>query len=118
MRTSSANCRGTWTRGEAKAVMMTRQPVPDLRAFPMTRARALEVFQRLTTLDPAAIGAEELTPEESPFLRFEAEAQERFDAWRAALEQTLRAVGRHRHAWSPDDVQDCEISRTVERLDL
>ena len=59
------------------------------------RARALEVFQRLTTLDPAAIGAEEPTPEELPFLRFEAAAQERFDAWRAALEQTLRAEEDH-----------------------
>jgi hypothetical protein len=39
------------------------------------RARVIEVFQRLTTLKPAALGAEELTPEELPFLRFEAAAQ-------------------------------------------
>jgi len=38
------------------------------------RARVIEVFQRLTTLKPAALGAEELTPEELPFLRFDAEA--------------------------------------------
>jgi len=59
------------------------------------RARVNEVFQRLTTLEPAALGAEELTPEELPFLRFEAEAQACFDAWRADLEQTLRAEEDH-----------------------
>ncbi|MGH7412915.1 MAG: DUF3987 domain-containing protein [Candidatus Rokuibacteriota bacterium] len=42
-----------------------------------------------------ALGAEELTPEELPFLRFEATAQERFDAWRGDLEQTLRAEEDH-----------------------
>jgi hypothetical protein len=56
------------------------------------RARVNEVFQRLTTLEPAGLGAEELTPEELPFLRFEAAAQERFDAWRGDLEQTLRVI--------------------------
>ncbi|HWN92949.1 MAG TPA: DUF3987 domain-containing protein [Verrucomicrobiae bacterium] len=55
----------------------------------------VEIFQRLTTLEPAALGAEELTPEERPFLRFEAEAQELFDTWRAELEQTLRADEEH-----------------------
>jgi Protein of unknown function (DUF3987) len=59
------------------------------------RVRAIEVFQRLTALDPAAIGAEELTPEELPFLHFTAEGQEFFDAWRAALEQKLRAEEDH-----------------------
>jgi len=64
---------------------------PDAAA----RSRVVEVFQRLTTLEPAALGAEELTPEELPFLRFEAEAQECFDAWRGDLEQTLRAEEDH-----------------------
>ena len=59
------------------------------------RARVIEIFQRLTTLKPAALGAEELTPEELPFLRFEAAAQECFDTWRAGLEQTLRAEAEH-----------------------
>jgi Protein of unknown function (DUF3987) len=59
------------------------------------RARVIEVFERLRTLTPGALGAEELTPEELPFLRFEAAAQEVFDAWRAALEQTLRAEAEH-----------------------
>jgi putative DNA primase/helicase len=59
------------------------------------RARALEVFQRLNTLDPVAIGAEELTPDELPFLRFDGAAQARFDAWRADLEQQLRAGEDH-----------------------
>jgi len=43
----------------------------------------VEIFQRLNTLAPGAVGAEEPTPEERPFLRFEAEAQELFDGWRA-----------------------------------
>ncbi len=55
------------------------------------RARVLEVFQRLHTLEPAGVGAEDLTPDEVPFLRFEAAAQELFDAWRGAVEQRLRA---------------------------
>ena len=59
------------------------------------RARAIAVFQRLNALEPAAVGAAELTPEELPFLRFEAEAQELFDAWRTELEQTLRAEEDH-----------------------
>ncbi len=64
---------------------------PDAAA----RTRVVELFQRLNTLNPAALGAEEPTPEALPFLRFEAEAQERFDTWRAALEQTLRAEEEH-----------------------
>ena len=32
------------------------------------RARVLEVFQRLHTLEPAGVGAEDLTPDEVPFL--------------------------------------------------
>ena len=44
---------------------------PDAAA----RARAVEIFQRLNTLEPGAVGAEELTPEELPFLRFDAEAK-------------------------------------------
>ena len=37
---------------------------PDAAA----RARAVEIFQRLNTLEPGAVGAEDLTPEELPFL--------------------------------------------------
>jgi len=33
----------------------------------------VEIFQRLNTLEPGAVGAEELTPEELPFLRFDAD---------------------------------------------
>jgi len=63
----------------------------------------VEIFQRLNTLDPAAVGAEELTPEERPFLRFDAEAQELFDGWRADLEPAhiKQVPGRK------TDVQDC-----------
>ncbi len=55
----------------------------------------MEIFQRLNTLEPGAVGAEELTPEERPFLRFEAAAQELFDGWRAELEHRLRAEEDH-----------------------
>ena len=44
--------------------------------------QVVEIFQRLNRLEPAALGAEEPTPEALPFLRFEAEAQERFDVIR------------------------------------
>ena len=64
---------------------------PDATA----RARVIEIFQRLNTLDLATRGAEELTPEERPFLRLDAEAQELFDAWRGDLEPKLRAEEDH-----------------------
>ena len=51
-----------------------KEGAPDTAA----RERAVEIFQRLNTLEPAAVGAEELTPEELPFLRFDAEAHELF----------------------------------------
>jgi hypothetical protein len=50
---------GTWIAGR------TRPP----------RARAIEVFQRLNRLEAGTVGAEELTPEEVPFLRFDPAAQ-------------------------------------------
>jgi len=52
---------------------------PDAAA----RARAVEIFQRLHTLAPDAMGAEDLTPEERPFLRFDAAAQDSPDAKRS-----------------------------------
>ena len=64
---------------------------PDAAA----RGRAIEVFQRLNRLEAATAGAEELTPEEVPFLRFDPAAQELFDGWRAELEQRLRAEDEH-----------------------
>ena len=64
---------------------------PDAAA----RAGVIDVFQRLNTLEPATVGAEELTPEDLPFLRFAPEAQELFDGWRAELERKLRADEDH-----------------------
>ena len=58
------------------------------------RTRVIELFQRLNRLEPGGVGAEELTPDEVPFLRFEAGAQELFDAWRGDLER-LRAEEDH-----------------------
>ncbi|HEV2054609.1 MAG TPA: DUF3987 domain-containing protein [Methylomirabilota bacterium] len=73
-----------WPDGGGRWQNVDRWPNAD------ARARVIEVFQRLTTLEPAALGAEELTPEELPFLRFEAEAQECFDAWRGDPEAARR----------------------------
>ena len=53
------------------------------------------MFQRLARLEAATVGAEELTPEEVPFLRFDSAAQELFDGRRADLEQRLRAEDEH-----------------------
>ncbi len=64
---------------------------PDAEA----RTRAFAIYRRLATLDLAALGAEELTPAERPFLRFAPDAQACFDAWRAALEATLRREDDH-----------------------
>ncbi|WP_245693479.1 YfjI family protein [Deferrisoma camini] len=57
--------------------------LPDSRA----RDAAFGLFERLAHLDPAQVEAE---PGEPPFLRFDATAQEVFDAWRAELERRLR----------------------------
>jgi hypothetical protein len=78
-----------WPDGGGRGENVDRWPNAE------ARARVKEVFQRLTTLEPVALGAEELTPEELPFLRFDAAAQECFDAWRRAVEQRLRAEDEH-----------------------
>jgi putative DNA primase/helicase len=78
-----------WPDGGGRWRNVDRWPHAD------ARARVNEVFQRLTTLAPAALGAEELTPEELPFLRFDGAAQAHFDAWRGDLEQMLRAEEDH-----------------------
>jgi hypothetical protein len=58
------------------------------------RARAFELFQRLDTLTPEALGAE--VPDEGlPFLRFDEAAQRYFDGWREELMNRLRAGGEH-----------------------
>lgn len=63
---------------------------PDAEAA----ARAHECFARLDTLDPEIIGAQTLITADGAdmyFLRFEADAQEFFDDWRADLETGLHA---------------------------
>ena len=64
---------------------------PDVDA----RARAFAVYRQLARLDLATVEAEELTPEERPFLRFAPDAQELFDGWRAELEAKLRSDEDH-----------------------
>jgi len=53
------------------------------------REAAYAVFERVTGLDPAAIGAVQ-SDGELPYLRFTPEAQELFDEWRRELELRLR----------------------------
>ena len=54
--------------------------------------RAFQVFERLDTLSPEAVGAvqDDYNPEEIPYLRFHPEAQQVFNDWRAGLEQIIR----------------------------
>jgi putative DNA primase/helicase len=59
------------------------------------RTRAFALYRQLAAIDLAAIGAEELTPEERPFLRFAPDAQALFDAWRRELEAKLRSEDDH-----------------------
>lgn len=60
--------------------------------WPNTQARqeAKAIFQRLDTLDPDAIGAKQETGDPVPWLRFSAEAQAKFNAWREDLEFRIR----------------------------
>ncbi len=62
---------GAWAYDPAGAA------VPRGSDHRITRG-GVTAFQRLTTLEPAGVGAAELTPDEVPFLRFDAAAQERF----------------------------------------
>ena len=60
-----------------------------------SRQRAFETYLRLNALDPAEICAESDDDGDIPFLRFNADAQELFDEWRARLERRLREDGEH-----------------------
>jgi hypothetical protein len=71
---------------------------PDLRAYdPVDRRpdleaknRAHDVFRGLAALDPEDFGAGAGDEGEVPYVRFDAEAQEVFDAWRAGFEPRFR----------------------------
>jgi putative DNA primase/helicase len=63
---------------------------PDTSA----KNRAFAVFRALDTIDPLKLKAEVETPGDIPFLRFDSEAQDCFDEWRARLEnEKLQADG-------------------------
>ena len=63
---------------------------PDSEA----RAQAFATFERLDSLDPAAIGAT-LEDGAIPYLRFDPEAAQIFGEWRATFERTLREGNEH-----------------------
>ena len=60
-----------------------------------SKQRAFETYLRLNELDPAKICAKSADDGDIPFLRFDADAQELFDEWRARLERRLREDGEH-----------------------
>jgi hypothetical protein len=62
---------------------------PDLEA----KNRAYEVFKNLANLDAEAFGARADEDGEVPYIRFDAEAQEIFDGWRAEFEPRFREAG-------------------------
>lgn len=62
----------------------------DRWADTAARQAARAVFDRLDTLDPAAIGATQDDGDRVPWLRFDPQAQALFDDWRADLERRLR----------------------------
>lgn len=59
---------------------------PDTAA----KTQVFAIFQALDTLTPSDIGAKPGDDDGPPFLRFDPEAQELFEAWRAALEAKVR----------------------------
>jgi len=65
--------------------------------WPNTQARqeARAIFQRLDTLDPLAFGAQQEEGDTVPWLRFDPEAQDLFNGWRARLEFRLREEDLH-----------------------
>jgi putative DNA primase/helicase len=65
--------------------------------WPDTTAKdtAFKVLQRLAHLDPAALGASPGQAGQPPSLRFDAAAQDVFDAWRAGLEAKVRDDDEH-----------------------
>jgi len=63
---------------------------PDTAA----KNRAYDVICALDRLDPLVVGAE-VDTDETPFLRFDAEAQNCFDEWRGELEHRLRSGIEH-----------------------
>ncbi len=65
--------------------------------WPNTEARqaARAIFQRLDTLDPLAIGAQQADDDPMPWLRFDHPAQTIFNDWRERLETRLRQDDLH-----------------------
>lgn len=68
----------------------------DVDRWPNSDARekAFATFERLDSLDPAAMGAT-LNDGAIPYLRFDPEAAEIFGGWRATFERTLREGNEH-----------------------
>ncbi len=56
--------------------------------------RAFEVIRTLDRLEPSAVGAHS-DDDAIPYLRFDPEAQDRFDEWRGELEHRLRSGEEH-----------------------
>jgi putative DNA primase/helicase len=78
-----------WPDGSPDWKNVDRYPIAEAR----TAAKAL--FDRLRSQEPEQLGAQTDEFCDIPFLRFDEEAQELFDAWRAGLERRLRSGELH-----------------------
>jgi Protein of unknown function (DUF3987) len=76
-----------WPAHEAAFVNVDRSP--DTQA----RQRVYGLYERLADLDALGVGATVEDYQPLPALRFSADAQALFDAWRVALETRVRAEG-------------------------
>ncbi len=72
-----------WPDEPADWINVDRWPDTD------AKTAAFEVFERMASLDPLAVGGRD--DDGLPYLRFDPAAQEAFDAWRYDLEARLRA---------------------------
>jgi len=100
-----AYLRETFADGRDDGLIQRFQLVvyPDMPAHwvnvdrqPDTQARktAIAIFATLDALIPLTVGAV-IEEEHLPYVRFTAEGQELFDAWRARLEEKLRSTDEH-----------------------
>jgi hypothetical protein len=75
---------GVWPDTSPEWVNVDRYPNSE------ARNTAYEIFDRLNTLDPAAVGAVADKYEDIPCLRFTPEARDKFNTWHEALELRVR----------------------------
>jgi putative DNA primase/helicase len=90
---SGENDDGLISRFQLAVYPDTNEPFRNVDREPdaMARSRAYQVFKKLDEIDPALFEIQTVAGE-IPCLRFSAEAQDFFDAWRVDLENKVRSV--------------------------